>query len=52
MQVVAAALGGYFGSRLMSNLRERNGYTYGVAAAMVNFERRATSPSPPRPEPR
>ncbi len=39
MQVVAAALGGYFGSRLMQNLRERNGYTYGVVAAMVNFER-------------
>lgn len=38
MQVVAAALGGYFGSRLMQNLRERNGYTYGVMAAMVNFE--------------
>lgn len=39
MQVVATALGGYFGSRLMQNLRERHGYTYGVAAAMVNFER-------------
>ncbi len=39
MQVVAAALGGYFGSRLMQNLRERNGYTYGVMAAMVNFKR-------------
>lgn len=39
MQVVAAALGGYFGSRLMRNLRERNGYTYGVVSAMVNFER-------------
>lgn len=39
MQVVAAALGGYFGSRLMQNLRERNGYTYGVMAAMVNFQR-------------
>lgn len=38
MQVVAAALGGYFGSRLMGNLRERHGYTYGVVAAMVNFE--------------
>lgn len=38
MQVVAAALGGYFGSRLMQNLRERNGFTYGVIAAMVNFE--------------
>lgn len=39
MQVVAAALGGYFGSRLMQNLREEHGYTYGVMAAMVNFER-------------
>ena len=39
MQVVATALGGYFGSRLMQNLREEHGYTYGVVAAMVNFER-------------
>ena len=39
MQVVAATLGGYFGSRLMQNLREEHGYTYGVMAAMVNFER-------------
>ncbi len=39
MQVVAAALGGYFGSRLMQNLREEHGYTYGVISAMVNFER-------------
>ena len=38
MQVVATALGGYFGSRLMQNLREEHGYTYGVMAAMVNFE--------------
>ena len=38
MQVVATLLGGYFGSRLMQNLRERNGFTYGVVAAMVNFE--------------
>lgn len=39
MQVVAAVLGGYFGSRLMHNLREVHGYTYGVGAAMINFER-------------
>lgn len=38
MQVVATALGGYFGSRLMQNLREEHGYTYGVMAAMVNFD--------------
>ena len=38
MQVVATALGGYFGSRLMQNLRERNGYTYGVFAGMVNLQ--------------
>lgn len=39
MQVLAAVLGGYFGSRLMQNLREERGYTYGVMAAMVNFDR-------------
>ena len=39
MQVVATVLGGYFGSRLMQNLREEHGYTYGVMSAMVNFER-------------
>lgn len=38
MQVVASILGGYFGSRLMSNLREEHGYTYGVSAAMINFD--------------
>ena len=39
MQVVGTALGGYFGSRLMKNLREEHGYTYGVMSAMLNFEK-------------
>lgn len=30
-------LGGYFGSRLMSNLREDKGYTYGVSSYLINF---------------
>ena len=36
--MVATALGGYFGSRLMQNLRERHGYTYGAYAAMINLD--------------
>lgn len=38
MQVLATAMGGYFGSRLMQNLRERNGFTYGAYAAMINLD--------------
>ena len=38
MQVLSTVLGGYFGSRLIQNLRERNGFTYGVYSAMVNFQ--------------
>ena len=33
MQVLTTVLGGYFGSRLMSNIREDKGYTYGIGAA-------------------
>ncbi len=39
MQVVSTLLGGYFGSRLVRNLREEHGYTYGVYSAMVNLDR-------------
>lgn len=39
MQVAATVLGGYFGSRLVRNLREEHGYTYGAYSAMVNFNR-------------
>lgn len=45
MQVVAMLLGGYFGSRLMQNLREANGFTYGVVAAMSTSNAKATWPS-------
>ncbi len=38
MQVVTTILGGYFGSRLVHNLREEHGYTYGVYSAMANLE--------------
>lgn len=35
--VVLEILGGYFGSRLMKNIREEKGYTYGIQAAIANF---------------
>ncbi len=34
LEVLITLLGGYFGSRLMKNLREDKGYTYGVGAAI------------------
>lgn len=33
MQVVTTILGGYFGSRLMRNIREEKGYTYHIGAS-------------------
>lgn len=35
MHFLNTLLGGYFGSRLMSNLREDKGYTYGVGSAII-----------------
>lgn len=35
LRVAVFALGGYFGSRLMSNIREEKGYTYGINASMI-----------------
>ncbi|MCA6078992.1 M16 family metallopeptidase [Fulvivirga sedimenti] len=35
LRICLHALGGYFGSRLMKNIREEKGYTYGIYASMV-----------------
>ena len=35
MRVLTAVLGGYFGSRLMKNIREEKGYTYHIGADLV-----------------
>lgn len=36
-QVLNTLLGGYFGSRLMANIREDKGYTYGIGSAVVSL---------------
>jgi predicted Zn-dependent peptidase len=38
MQVLNTIYGGYFGSRLMSNIREDKGYTYGIGSGMVSLK--------------
>lgn len=38
LYVANAALGGYFGSRLMQNIREQKGYTYGIGSAINALE--------------
>lgn len=37
MRVVMTLFGGYFGSRLMSNIREDKGYTYGISAGIMSY---------------
>ena len=37
---LSVLLGGYFGSRLMSNIREENGYTYHIAAELDAYGHR------------
>lgn len=37
MQVVNTILGGYFGSRLMTNIREDKGYTYGIGSSLISL---------------
>ena len=35
LRLAVMALGGYFGSRLMSNIREKKGLTYGISALLL-----------------
>ncbi|PTQ96962.1 putative Zn-dependent peptidase [Mucilaginibacter yixingensis] len=38
MSVLNTVLGGYFGSRLMANIREDKGYTYGIGSGMSSLK--------------
>lgn len=37
LRVLMTLFGGYFGSRLMSNIREEKGYTYGISAGIMSY---------------
>jgi predicted Zn-dependent peptidase len=37
LQLANLVLGGYFGSRLMKNIREEKGYTYGIGSFVSGF---------------
>jgi len=37
MKVLNTILGGYFGSRLMTNIREDKGYTYGIGSRLISL---------------
>lgn len=39
MRILNTVLGGYFGSRLMTNIREDKGYTYGIGSAVVSLQK-------------
>lgn len=38
LQLLNTVLGGYFGSRLMANIREDKGYTYGIGSSLVSLK--------------
>jgi len=38
LQLLNTILGGYFGSRLMKNIREDKGYTYGIGSAVASLK--------------
>lgn len=37
LQVLNTILGGFFSSRLMTNIREEKGYTYGIGSTLISF---------------
>ncbi len=39
LKILSTILGGYFGSRLMNNIREDKGYTYGIGSALSSFQK-------------
>lgn len=41
LKILNTVLGGYFGSRLMQNIREEKGYTYGIHSALVPYHKTA-----------
>lgn len=41
VQFVNTLLGGFFGSRLMRNIREDKGYTYGISSAVISLKHTA-----------
>lgn len=41
LQVLNTVLGGYFGSRLMANIREDKGYTYGIGSGIYSMQHAA-----------
>jgi zinc protease len=38
LKVLDSILGGYFGSRLMKNIREEKGYTYGISSCVASLD--------------
>jgi predicted Zn-dependent peptidase len=38
LKILDAILGGYFGSRLMKNIREEKGYTYGISSSLSSLD--------------
>ncbi len=39
LKITDMILGGYFGSRLMKNLREDKGYTYGISSSVISLDK-------------